>query len=55
MPVGSPEKLSEIIKSKRLYEKNLIGLAITCFFTRKGLRGRSVADAALGGAWLEIA
>lgn len=54
---GSPEELPEI-KSKRLYEKNLVALPdwrITCFFTGKGLRGRGVAEAALGGALLEIA
>ncbi|MDT7725024.1 MAG: hypothetical protein QOI21_1600, partial [Actinomycetota bacterium] len=45
-------------KSKRLYDKGLVNLPdwrITCFFTGKGLRGRGVADAALGGALAEIA
>lgn len=54
---GSPEELPEI-KSQRLYEQGLITLPdwrITCFFTAKGLRGRGVADAALGGALAEIA
>lgn len=54
---GSPEELPEI-KSKRLYEKNLGVLPdwrITCFFTGKGLRGRGVAHAALGGALAQIA
>ncbi len=54
---GSPEELPEI-KSRRLYEKGLIALPdwrITCFFTGKGLRGRGVANAALGGALAEIA
>ncbi len=54
---GSPEELPEI-KSKRLYDKGLTALPdwrITCFFTGKGLRGRGVADAALGGALAEIA
>jgi hypothetical protein len=54
---GSPEELPEI-KSKRLYDKGLVNLPdwrITCFFTGKGLRGRGVADAALGGALAEIA
>ncbi|WP_410791234.1 GNAT family N-acetyltransferase [Kribbella sp. C-35] len=54
---GSPEELPEI-KSKRLYEKSLDVLPdwrITCFFTGKGLRGRGVAHAALGGALTEIA
>ena len=53
---GSPEELPEI-KSRRLYEKGLIALPdwrITCFFTGKGQRKRGVADAALGGALLEI-
>ncbi|TCC63341.1 GNAT family N-acetyltransferase [Kribbella pittospori] len=54
---GSPEELPEV-KSRRLYEKGLTSLPewrITCFFTGKGLRGRGVADAALGGALAEIA
>jgi len=54
---GSPEELPEV-KSRRLYEKGLTALPdwrITCFFTVKGLRGRGVADAALGGALAEIA
>jgi hypothetical protein len=54
---GSPEELPEI-KSRRLYEKGLVTLPdwrITCFFTGKGLRGRGVANAALGGALVEIA
>ncbi|WP_112239891.1 GNAT family N-acetyltransferase [Kribbella monticola] len=54
---GSPEELPEV-KSRRLYEKGLVALPdwrITCFFTGKGLRGRGVADAALGGALAEIA
>jgi GNAT superfamily N-acetyltransferase len=54
---GSPEELPEV-KSRRLYEKGLTTLPdwrITCFFTGKGLRGRGVADAALGGALAEIA
>ncbi len=54
---GSPEELPEV-KSRRLYEKDLIALPdwrITCFFTGKGLRGRGVANAALGGALAEIA
>jgi hypothetical protein len=54
---GSPDELPEI-KSKRLYDKGLVALPdwrITCFFTGKGLRGRGVADAALGGALEEIA
>jgi hypothetical protein len=54
---GSVEELPEI-KSRRLYEKGLTTLPdwrITCFFTGKGLRGRGVADAALGGALTEIA
>lgn len=54
---GSPEELPEI-KSKRLYDKGLTTLPdwrITCFFTGKGLRGRGVAAAALGGALAEIA
>jgi hypothetical protein len=54
---GSPEELPEI-KSRRLYEKNLDVLPdwrITCFFTGKGLRGRGVAHAALGGALAQIA
>lgn len=53
---GSPDELPEI-KSRRLYEKGLTTLPdwrITCFFTGKGLRGRGVADAALGGAIAEI-
>jgi hypothetical protein len=54
---GSPEELPQI-KSRRLYDKGLTALPdwrITCFFTGKGLRGRGVADAALGGALAEIA
>jgi len=54
---GTPAELPEI-KSKRLYEKGRTTLPdwrITCFFTGKGLRGRGVADAALGGALGEIA
>jgi hypothetical protein len=54
---GSPEELPQI-KSRRLYEKGLTtppDWRITCFFTGKGLRGRGVADAALGGALTEIA
>lgn len=54
---GSVEELPEL-KSRRLYEKGLTTLPdwrITCFFTGKGLRGRGVADAALGGALKEIA
>ncbi|TCM44908.1 GNAT family N-acetyltransferase [Kribbella sp. VKM Ac-2568] len=54
---GSPEELPEV-KSRRLYEKGLTALPdwrITCFFTGKGLRRRGVADAALGGALVEIA
>ncbi|HEY3556973.1 MAG TPA: GNAT family N-acetyltransferase, partial [Kribbella sp.] len=47
-----------LIKSRRLYDKGLVALPdwrITCFFTGKGLRGRGVAQAALGGALEEIA
>jgi GNAT superfamily N-acetyltransferase len=54
---GSAEELPEV-KSRRLYEKGLTTLPdwrITCFFTGKGLRGRGVAAAALGGALTEIA
>jgi hypothetical protein len=54
---GSPGELPEI-KSRRLYEKGLVTLPdwrITCFFTGKGLRSRGVANAALGGALVEIA
>jgi GNAT superfamily N-acetyltransferase len=54
---GSPEELPEV-KSRRRYEKELTELPdwrITCFFTGKGLRGRGVADAALGGAVEQIA
>jgi hypothetical protein len=54
---GSPAELPEI-KSRRRYEKDLTALPdwrITCFFTGKGLRGREVADAALGGALNQIA
>ena len=54
---GSPEELPEV-KSKRLYEQGVSALPdwrITCFFTGKGHRGRGVANAALGGALLEIA
>ncbi|MFG1911402.1 GNAT family N-acetyltransferase [Kribbella sp. NPDC048928] len=54
---GSPEEVP-LIKSRRLYDKELVALPdwrITCFFTGKGLRGRGVADAALGGALAEIA
>ncbi|WP_232660312.1 GNAT family N-acetyltransferase [Pseudonocardia sp. TRM90224] len=53
---GSPEELPEV-KSRRRYEKELTTLPdwrVTCFFTGKGLRGRGVADAALGGALLQI-
>jgi hypothetical protein len=49
---GSPAELPEV-KSRRRYEAELEALPgwrITCFFTGKGLRGRGVADAALGGA-----
>jgi hypothetical protein len=54
---GSPDELPQI-KSRRLYEKGLVALPdwrITCFFTGKGLRGRGVAQAALGGALADIA
>ena len=54
---GSPDELPEV-KSKRLYDKGLTALPdwrITCFFTGKGLRGRGVANIALGGALAEIA
>ena len=54
---GSAEELPEI-KSRRLYEKSLTALPdwrITCFFTGKGGRRRGVANAALGGALVEIA
>jgi hypothetical protein len=54
---GSPEELPEV-KSRRLYEKDLSRLPewrITCFFTGKGLRGRGVANVALGGALDQIA
>lgn len=54
---GSPAELPEV-KSRRRYEQELTALPdwrITCFFTGKGLRGRGVADAALGGALTEIA
>ncbi|MEP7370224.1 MAG: GNAT family N-acetyltransferase, partial [Dermatophilaceae bacterium] len=54
---GSPAELPEI-KSRRRYERDLSTLPdwrITCFFTGKGLRGRGVADTALGGALAEIA
>jgi GNAT superfamily N-acetyltransferase len=54
---GSLEELPEV-KSRRLYEKNLVTLPdwrVTCFFTGKGHRRRGVADAALGGALSEIA
>ena len=54
---GSPDELPEI-KSRRLYDKGLAKLPdwrITCFFTGKGLRGRGVAHAALGGALAQIA
>ncbi|WP_213814290.1 GNAT family N-acetyltransferase [Glaciihabitans sp. dw_435] len=54
---GSPAELPEI-KSKRLYIKELRALPawrITCFFTGTGHRGRGVANAALGGAIIEIA
>jgi GNAT superfamily N-acetyltransferase len=54
---GSPEEVPEV-KSKRLYEKGLVELPdwrITCFFVGKGLRGRGVAHAALGGALEQIA
>src|SRR4051812_388305 len=53
---GSPAELPEI-KSSRRYEQGLTTLPdwrITCFFTGKGLRGRGVANAALGGAIAEI-
>ena len=49
---GSPQELPEV-KSRRRYEAELEALPdwrITCFFTGRGLRGRGVADAALGGA-----
>ena len=54
---GSPAELPEI-KSRRRYEKELTAQPdwrITCFFTGKGLRGRGVANAALGGALNQIA
>ena len=54
---GSPDELPEV-KSRRRYEAELTRLPewrITCFFTGKGLRGRGVADAALGGAIAQIA
>lgn len=54
---GSPAELPEI-KSRRKYDKDLVALPdwrVTCFFTAKGMRGRGVADAALGGALAEIA
>jgi len=54
---GSPAELPEV-KSRRRYEQGLTAVPdwrITCFFTGKGLRGRGVADAALGGALTEIA
>jgi hypothetical protein len=54
---GSPEELPEV-KSRRRYEKELEKLPdwrVTCFFTGKGLRGRGVADAALGGSLEQIA
>ena len=54
---GSPAELPEV-KSRRRYEQELTAVPdwrITCFFTGKGLRGRGVADAALGGALTEIA
>ncbi|MFI1098707.1 GNAT family N-acetyltransferase [Streptomyces sp. NPDC020917] len=54
---GSPAELPEI-KSRRRYDKGLVALPdwrITCFFTARGMRGRGVADAALGGALAEIA
>jgi hypothetical protein len=54
---GSPDELPEV-KSRRRYEKELVDLPdwrITCFFTGKGLRGRGVADVALGGALALIA
>jgi hypothetical protein len=54
---GSPEELPEV-KSRRRYEKELTELPdwrVTCFFTGKGLRGRGVADVALGGALDQIA
>jgi hypothetical protein len=54
---GSPDELPEV-KSRRRYEAELTKLPdwrITCFFTGKGLRGRGVADAALGGALAQIA
>ncbi|MFJ5262263.1 GNAT family N-acetyltransferase [Streptomyces sp. NPDC088387] len=54
---GTPAELPEV-KSRRRYEKELTVLPdwrVTCFFTGKGLRGRGVAHAALGGALAEIA
>lgn len=54
---GSPAELPEI-KSRRRYDHGLAQLPdwrITCFFTGKGKRGRGVAQAALGGALVEIA
>ena len=54
---GSPAELPEV-KSRRQYEKGLTtppDWRITCLFTGKGLRRRGVADAALGGALVEIA
>ncbi|MEJ3656632.1 GNAT family N-acetyltransferase [Actinomycetes bacterium KLBMP 9759] len=54
---GSPDELPQV-KSRRRYEKELTALPdwrIACFFTGKGLRGRGVAAAALGGALADIA
>jgi hypothetical protein len=54
---GSPEELPEV-KSRRRYEAELSRLPdwrVTCFFTGKGLRGRGVANVALGGALAQIA
>jgi hypothetical protein len=54
---GCPDELPQI-KSRRRYEAGLTTLPdwrITCFFTGRGLRGRGVADAALGGALADVA
>ncbi len=54
---GGPDELPEV-KSRRRYEAGLTALPdwrVTCMFTGKGLRGRGVAHAALGGALAEIA
>jgi hypothetical protein len=54
---GAPDELPEI-KSRRRYEADLVTLPdwrVTCFFTGKGQRRRGVADAALGGALIDIA